>query len=501
MTRRIFAFLLLLLLLLPFAIHAQDAAISDSQMVLLKNDSPLIAFRIEFKTGSAHDPKGKEGIAALTASMLGEAATQKNDYPTILKLLYPMAASYTDMIDKEMLVIRGETHKDNLMPYYQLLKDAVLSPAFKQEDFDRLKTDQLNYVSKSLRYNDDEELGKETLNAMVFKDHPYGHPDFGLVSTVQSLTLDDVKSFYKEQFTRHNIMIGVAGNYTPELIAQIKKDFAALPEGTAEEMKLPEPAKIEGTHAIIVAKDAPATAMSFGFPVPFTRADDDYYPMMLAASWLGQHRNSFSHLYQVIRETRGLNYGDYAYIEHFPYGGRAFQPRPNAPRHEQIFEIWIRPVLNKNRHFALRAGVRELQKLIDNGMTEQDFKLAQNFLLNYTTTLAQSNSEQLGYALDDRFYGLQQAFLEQVKTRIPKLTLEQVNAAIKKYLNTANVDFALVGADGDALKKELMEDAPSPIVYDAPKPDPVLEEDKTIEKFPVKIPDVTVVPVDQVFEK
>lgn len=499
MARRILA---LLLLLLPFALFAQAQTIPDSQLVLLKNDSPLIAFRVLFLTGSAHDPKDKEGIAALTAAMLAEAGTQKNDYQKILQLLYPMAAEYTDQTDKEMTVIRGQVHKDNLMPYYQLLRDAILSPAFKQEDFDRLKTDQFNYVSKSLRFNDDEELGKEVLNAMIFKDHPYGHPDLGTASSVQSLTMDDVKAFYKQEFTRNNVWIGVAGNFGDDLVAQIKKDFAMLPEGSSAQMKLPDATKVEGAHATIVGKDAPATAMSFGFPVSFTRADDDYYPMMLAASWLGQHRNSFSHLYQAIRETRGMNYGDYAYVEHFPAGGRNFQPRPNFARHEQIFEVWIRPVLNKNRHFALRAAVREVQKLVDNGMTAEDFKLAQNFLLNYSSNLAQSNSDQLGYALDDRFYGLSKPFLQQVKERIPKLTLDQVNGAIKKYLNTANVDFAFVGADGDALKKELAEDAPSPIIYDAPKPDPVLQEDKTIEKYPVKIPadNITVVAVDKVFE-
>lgn len=499
MARRILA---LFLLLLPFVLFAQDQTIPDSQLVLLKNDSPLIAFRVLFLTGSAHDPKGKEGIASLTASMLAEAGTQKNEYQKILQLLYPMAADYTDQTDKEMTVIRGQVHKDNLMPYYQLLRDAILSPAFKQEDFDRLKTDQLNYVSKSLRFNDDEELGKEVLNAMVFKDTPYGHPDYGTASSVQSLTLDDVKNFYKQEFTRNNVWIGVAGNYSDELVAMIKKDFAALPAGSAEMMKLTPPAKIEGLHATIVGKDAPATAMSFGFPVPFTRADDDFYAMMLAAAWLGQHRNSFSHLYQVIREKRGMNYGDYAYVEHFPMGGRNFQPRPNFARHQQIFEVWIRPVLNKNRHFALRAAVREVQMLIDNGMTAEDFKLAQNFLLNYSSNLAQSNSDQLGYALDDHFYGLSKPFLDQVKERIPKLTLEQVNAALKKYLNTANMDFAFIGADADALAKELADDAPSPIVYDAPKPDEVLQEDKTIEKYPVKIPaaNTTVVAVDKVFE-
>ena len=84
----------------------------------------------------------------------------------------------------------------------------------------------------------------------------------------------------------------------------------------------------------IVEKDAPATAISIGFPIDVLRGSKDWYALAVANSWLGEHRNSSSHLYQVIREARGLNYGDYSYIEHFPNGGAvadaAAERRPAA---------------------------------------------------------------------------------------------------------------------------------------------------------------------------
>ncbi|PYR37241.1 MAG: hypothetical protein DMF90_07560 [Acidobacteria bacterium] len=57
---------------------------------------------------------------------------------------------------------------------------------------------------------------------------------------------------------------------------------------------------------------------------------------------------------------RGLNYGDYAYIEAFPRGMFQFFPDPNIARQRQIFEIWIRPVVPVNAHMALRIAVSEL---------------------------------------------------------------------------------------------------------------------------------------------
>jgi hypothetical protein len=72
--------------------------------------------------------------------------------------------------------------------------------------------------------------------------------------------------------------------------------------------------------------------------------DDDFIAMLAANSWFGEHRNSFSHLYQVIREQRGMNYGDYSYIEAFPAGYATQQPPVNVARRSQLFEIWIRPI-------------------------------------------------------------------------------------------------------------------------------------------------------------
>ena len=63
-----------------------------------------------------------------------------------------------------------------------------------------------------------------------------------------------------------------------------------------------------------------------------------------------------SHLYERIREVRGMNYGDYAYIEAFPRGMFQFFPDPNIARRAQIFEIWIRPVAPENAHMALRIA-------------------------------------------------------------------------------------------------------------------------------------------------
>src|SRR5438046_7823388 len=113
--------------------------IADTNTVLLPNRSPLVSFRILFMTGSAFDPKGKEGVASLTASMLAEGGSRAKTYAQITDAMYPMATSFQWQVDKEMTVFSGTTHIDNLEKYYSLIRAMLLDPGFRADDFKRLK--------------------------------------------------------------------------------------------------------------------------------------------------------------------------------------------------------------------------------------------------------------------------------------------------------------------------------------------------------------------------
>lgn len=470
-------------------------------VLLPVSDDPTVSFRILFNVGSMYDPAGKEGLAALTASMLTQGSTQAHSYEQLLELLYPMAASISDQVDKEMTVFYGRTHKDNLTDYYELFKETLLHPAFKDDDFQRVKSDLLNYVQKSLRYAQDEELGKEVLSEFIFAGTPYGHVEEGHINSLQAITLDDVKKFYRQHYTQANLVISLGGGFGNDFVARVKTDLQALPAGEPEKRMTVNPAKIEGLNVKIVEKKANATAISFGFPIDVRRGSRDYYALDIARSWLGEHRNSSSHLYQVIREKRGLNYGDYDYIEHFPRGYARQYPPANVARRQQIFQIWIRPVPNETRLFAFRAALRELQKLVDNGLSEKEFELTRKFLKNYNLHYAPTTMAKLGYALDDHFYGIKEGHWKKYRKMLDELTREDVNAAIKKYLNARNIKAVFITIDAKGLKNALVNNLPSPITYESEKPAEILEEDKLISSYPlsVKPGNVIIVPVEELF--
>jgi zinc protease len=489
--------------LLPTIILGDENVPADNLILLPVQNDPTVSIRLWFKAGSQNDPAGKEGLAALTASMVTDGATLKNSYEDILDKLFPLASGYNASSSVEMTVITGRTHKDNLKDFYPLLTEAILMPAFKQDDLDRIKSQVLNYLENTLRYASDEELGKAVLYNTIFAGTPYGHITRGLIESVKSITLDDVKNFYTRYYTRENVAIGLGGGYDAALVDQLRKDIQKLPAGAPKLVATPQPRSIKGLQVAIVEKDAASTAISMGFPIDVVRGTKEWYALAVANSWLGEHRNSSSHLYQVIREERGLNYGDYSYIENFPNGGQRQMPPQNVGRRRQIFEIWIRPVPNETRHFALRAALREFKKLVDNGMSAGDFALTTGFLKKYVLHFAPTTMERLGYAIDDKFYALNGSHLQTFRQMMGELTLADVNAAIKKHWQYHDMQIAIVTKDAQSFKDALVSDVPSPITYSSPKPESVLAEDKEIATFPLKVTaeNVRIVPVAELFVK
>ena len=108
--------------------------------------------------------------------------------------------------------------------------------------------------------------------------------------------------------------------------------------------------------------------------------------------------------------------------------------------------------------------------------------------------LTRSGRADLGYAVDSIYFS-EPPYAEYVRTRLAGLTREDVNAAIRAHLRTDRLVIAAVARDGEELKRQLASDDASPMTYNSPKPDAILEEDKIVEKWPLHLrpEDITVI--------
>src|SRR5690606_6678282 len=159
----------------------------------------------------------------------------------INQALYPIAAGFNAQVDKEMTRLAGTVHRDRLDDWYRIVSDQLLNPGWREDDFNRLKTQLVAAIRTNLRGNNDEEFAKEVLYEALFAGHPYGSLNMGDVSDIEALTLDDVKAFYAAHFTAGNVTVGLAGGYPDAFVATLRDDLARLPAGERARLELPAP--------------------------------------------------------------------------------------------------------------------------------------------------------------------------------------------------------------------------------------------------------------------
>ena len=505
------------------ALAAATLPAQAMDVVELKLDNSIkVVFKVRFRNGSIADPAGKEGLTYATATLMAQGGAGGRAYGDIQDMLYPWAAAYAVNVDKQVTTFTFQVPANFAADFYPIVRDVLLSPNFDEQDFSRVMKQQQNYVDQVVRASSDEDYSKYALEHLLFRGGNMSHLVQGTSISVQGITLDDVKAHYERAFNRNNVMLGFAGNYSADLLGRMQTDLAGLPD-TA--WVAPEPSKArqaDGIEVEIISKQgAFGSAIFTGAPLDITRADDEFAALMIANSWMGEHRKSYSRLYQKIRETRSMNYGDYSYIEWYELGGLNQLPPSGVPRSSNYWSIWIRPVQIATQlraqypelanitighaHFALRLAIREFDLLIKNGLSQEDFEATRTFLRSYTKLYAQSPGEQLGWLMDSHFYG-RADYLSELDALLAEATLEEVNAALRKYWQTDNMFVTIVtdASEAKALAGSLISNAPSPMSYsDLVKsglPEDVLEEDEAVANYPLNVRKVTIVESKDTFK-
>jgi zinc protease len=151
---------------------------------------------------------------------------------------------------------------------------------------------------------------------------------------------------------------------------------------------------------------------------------------------------------------------------------------------------------------ALRIALWEVRNLIEKGLTQADFEATRDYLMKNVFVMTATQDQQLGYALDSQWYGIPE-YTQYMRERLAKLTLAEVNGAVKKHLSGQDLQVVMITKDGKTLAEQLIGDQAPPIVYEAPKPQSVLDEDEAIAAVKLGIrPDaVRIVPVEEVFAR
>jgi len=398
----------------------------QNQTALLFSDAsvPIVSLDFSFKAGSAFDPKGKEGLSAITAAMLTESV-EGYDALSYKKALESHAIQLSYNVTRDDVVGRLQFLKTQKEDAIRLARLSFLHPAFTKEDLTRIKRQQSSYFD----YKDQTPriLAQDLWWETAFAGHPYGHPIEGTRETVARFTPKDVQMFFKNCVTRRQFTVGIAGDIAPaEATALLNQLFVDLPDtaGCAQVV----PLTLQKGQKVHQARKVPQNVAFFGH-ASIRRTDPDFYAMMIVDYTLGSGSFS-SRLMDEIREKRGLTYGIGTMLSDMGAGPLILgQVSAAADKMQQ----------------ALSLTQTIWQDVEDKGITPEELNDAKLYL-NGSFPLQQDSTKKLSALM---LYMQQQNlpldYLDKRSALINAVTLEQANSVAGRVLKSKNLIIAEVG--------------------------------------------------------
>ncbi len=272
--------------------------------------NPIVSVKIAFRGGAAYDPEGKAGLAHLASGLLDEGAGEL-DSQAFQQRLAETAIKLSFDAGRDYFHGSVQTLTENREEAMRLLSLALTQPRFDAEPIQRIKSQVLaNLARQASRPSS---IASKTLDRVLFPDHSYGRPVDGTPESIQAITAEDLRRFAETRLTRDRLLVGVAGDITPEeLKPLLDKAFGDLP-ASAELPEVPKTEAQGGGAVVVVDKPVPQSWVAFGHG-GVRRDDPDYYAASLIEYILGG--GSFaSRLFEEVREKRGLVYTIYTYLD------------------------------------------------------------------------------------------------------------------------------------------------------------------------------------------
>jgi len=396
----------------------QEARLDNGLRVLLMeaHNVPMVVMRLTVPAGSRLDPEGKGGAASMLAAML-EDHTRRHDYVAWADLLDAQAIRLGAGADRDGLSLSMTVLKEALAEGTRAFAEAALQPGWNRQRFAILKADAISAAKKSL-----EEPGVRAAQLtarLLYPAHGYGHRTGGDAGSLTRIEMKDLQDLYRRQFRPQGAVLAVSGDVTMQsLLAQIRPLFSSW-QGRPEHMlkDVTAPKEIRGKQGRITM---PTRQMTIQLSrLGPSRYAKDFFTDLLLNHLLGGGGFS-SRLMNEVREKRGLVYGVYSY----------FQPLATSGP----FVITLQTRADQADR-ALHVVRQVMQQMSAGSINARGLAAAKANLTGSFAHRMDSNAKRVSLISMIGFYGLPLDYLQRWKQHISAVTLAEVKAAARRYLD------------------------------------------------------------------
>ncbi len=415
-----------------------DTTLSNGVRVLAvpNSETPTVTIRATFTMGQRDEPAGKAGLTALTTAMMGEA-TLTRTAAEFAEELERIGANVSIRSGQYQTTITVNTLTKHLDKAMALMMERILKPAFTDEDFDRIKSRTIEGLLASRKTP--QGLAGRAINSVLYgSTHPLSYPAAGLPSTVEDISLDDVKAYYTAHFPEHLSGVTVSAGLPQEQILAALQGFASFDISEAYRIPIDKLPEIKGRTLYLVNKEGAAQS-SLRTAQPSIKYDalGDYYKAGLANFNLGGTFNSRINLN--LREDKGYTYG----------------ARSSFNGSQEFGSFRVSAEVNKDATAAsITEVLNELESFAADGMDEEEYDYMRSAIGQRDALQYETPGRKLGLLNNILRYDLPLNYRTQQNNILKETDREVLNALAKELIHPENMAIVIVG-DAATIREEL----------------------------------------------
>ena len=400
--------------------HEQSLSNGLTLILIPDQSLPRVSLGLLVKAGSINDTPGKWGLASFTGAML-ENGTRHRSAMKLADDLGQIASDLEIGVSHDASVFSASTISTENSQLLELFSDVILHPVFEQKEINRERIQVLSAIEK--RQDEPSHFADILMAQILFDGHPYAHPSGGEKESIKTLKRQDLINFYKKYYSPKNSILYVSGAYDQNFLENVKRIFS---EWTGDEVR----GWTSQSYSV-----SPATSMKL-FSKPdlkqaqiriaqrgIRRIDPDYLPLKIANMILGG--DFVSRLNFRVRDQLGLTYSIHSSLDaRLDFG--AFDISTFS-RNEKLGE-------------TIMESKKVLQQFVDQGVTASELEAAKALMVGQFPAAIETTDKLASNLIMARLYGIGDDYLKNYITNLNAVTLDQVNAAIKKHFQPENFE-------------------------------------------------------------
>jgi zinc protease len=400
---------------------------SGARVFFVENHTlPIVDVQVDLAAGTAYDPPGKAGVAALTQALL-DMGVRGIDETQIASRLADLGAQLSGSTDRDRasLSLRTLAAADKRVPALDILRAVLASPQFPRAVVAREKARRVAELKEALTRP--ETIAERAFWAAMYPTHAYGRQ--ATPESVQALQRADLMAFYRSNYTAPRATLTIVGDLSRAQAETLAQELTSgLPAGAGAAPIDPPPAPAAAEQRI--AHPAAQAHLLIGLPA-LKRGDPDYFPLLVGNYSLGGG-GFVSRLMKEVREKRGFAYSVYSY----------FLPlAQNGP-----FQIGLQ-TKKAQASDALQVTREVLAGFLAEGPSADELQAAKQNLVGSFPLRLDSNRKILENVAMIGFYGLPLDYLERYAENVDKVTLAEIRAAFARHVQPEHMVTVVVGGE------------------------------------------------------